>query len=467
MTADLPPGFKVRIGGDVRVVDDGRLMIGGSPVRFARLSDRGAALVEHGMVTVVDEASGLLADRLLEGNLGSPVLPRHVTRPDQLTVVIPVRDRVAQLDRLLALVRPGLECIVVDDASHDRRAVAACARRHGARLVSHELNQGPAVARNTGLRAAATGFVAFVDSDVRVDPETLLGLCGHFADPRVAAVAPRVRGVTTTQRTRWFQGYDEVSQSLDLGAKTSLVRPGSSVSWVPSACLVVRREVMGAGFDESLRVAEDVDLVWRLVAAGHRVRYDADFEAGHDSRDTLRDWLGRKAFYGTGGALLGARHGDLIAPAVASPAYAIAVVALASQRRWSVPVAIACTALTAHRVRAALPMTAGRSIEAGRLAGLGLASVVSQSAGLVLRHWWPGIAVAAPFSSRVRRAVVVAAVVDVALTPRPAGLGRGVLFVGRRLDDLAYGAGLWAGALRARSLRALAPRITGRTRRVQ
>ena len=28
------------------------------------------------------------------------------------------------------------------------------------------------------------------------------------------------------------------------------------------------------GFAEDLRFGEDVDLVWRLVEAGHRVRYD-------------------------------------------------------------------------------------------------------------------------------------------------------------------------------------------------
>ena len=34
-------------------------------------------------------------------------------------------------------------------------------------------------------------------------------------------------------------------------------------------------------------------------------------------------------------------------------------------------------------------------------------------------------------------------------------------FVARRLDDLAYGAGLWWGAVRARSARVLVPRVTG------
>ena len=45
-----------------------------------------------------------------------------------------------------------------------------------------------------------------------------------------------------------------------------------NVPYVPSAALIVRTEL--ARFDEALRYGEDVDLVWRLHDAGHRVIYD-------------------------------------------------------------------------------------------------------------------------------------------------------------------------------------------------
>ncbi len=246
--------------------------------------------------------------------------------------------------------------------------------------------------------------------------------------------------------------------SLDLGDEQSLVRPGSTVSWLPTACLVVRRDLVGDGFDESLRVAEDVDFVWRLVAAGGRVRYDATFEVRHDSRGTLAAWLGRKVYYGTGGALLAQRHGDLVAPAVMSPVFAVAAVALLAQRRWSVPVVLACTTVTAIRIRKSLPMDEGATEETTRLASRGLTSVVAQTAQLILRHWLPVTLLALPFSRRARRALVAAAVVDAVLTPRPPTTGPVSFFLARRLDDAAYGTGLWLGALRARSVRCLLPR---------
>jgi mycofactocin system glycosyltransferase len=454
----LPSGFEVQIREDVRVVSDGRVLIGGSPVRVARLSEPGAALIHEGRVTVIDESSRRLADRLIDGNLAFPPTQGEAVLASELTVVIPIKDRAEQLERLLSGLRPVIDCVVVDDASADAATIADVVSRHGARLVRHQRNTGPAAARNTGLASVTTPYVAFVDSDVETDPGTLIGLTGHFADPKVVAVAPRVRGIAPRARPRWFQRYDATSMSLDLGDQPALVRPGSSVSWLPSACLVVRRDSVGEGFDESLRVAEDVDFVWRLVAAGGRVRYDSAFEVRHDCRGTLGAWLGRKAYYGTGGALLAQRHGDLVAPAVLSPVLAVASAALLAQRRWSAPVVLGCTLLTAARIRRALPMEAGGAEEAGRLATRGLLSGVSQTAQLILRHWWPATACVVPFSARARRALVAAVVVDVVLTPRPPASSALGFHLARRLDDLAYGAGLWLGAIRARSVRCLVPR---------
>ncbi|MFD7205469.1 mycofactocin biosynthesis glycosyltransferase MftF [Streptomyces sp. NPDC059893] len=470
----LPPGSVVELSSQVRAFDGGRVLVGGAPPRLVRLTERARRLLRGGRIRLDaggGQAAARLATRLVALGMAHPVA-RELPPVDAalVTVVVPVRDRVPQVERLLGALGGHLPVIVVDDASHEpeRRALARLATWHGARVLRLDTNVGPAGARNAGLRQVRTPYVAFVDSDVVVTPDALDTLLRHFHDDGLAAVAPRVLGLTDTgsgPRADWITRYEAARSSLDLGPRPALVRPGSRVSWVPSACLVARAEAIRPGFDPALRVGEDVDLVWRLAATGHRVRYEPEVTVHHDHRTRLVDWLGRKAYYGTGAHQLQLRHGTAIAPAALTPWAAGVAAALLAQRRWSVPIAAAVlasvtrgyareqTASTAHPYRTALS-----------LAGLGLAGTAEQTAALMLRHWWPVTAAACLVSRRARRATVAVALADTVVEYRRLAPGLDPLrfTVARRLDDLAYGAGVWAGALRGRSTRCLLPRIQRR-----
>lgn len=467
----LPDGYRVRLRGDVTRLDQDRLLVGGSPLRALRLSEKAREVLGGagfaGDLVVRDATSAILAGRLLDGNFADPVLDDRDVAAGEMTVVIPVRDRAGQLDRTLASLT-GLHCLVVDDASEDPTAVAAVAAVHGADVVALPVNVGPAGARNAGLERVRTPYVAFVDSDVAVTTRTLLSVCRHFADPAVALAAPRVRSRSlasegpSSRPPRWFERYDEWSSSLDLGQVAASVGPRAAVAWLPSACLVGRTEALRevGGFDSTLRVGEDVDLVWRLVGAGSVVRYDPSREAAHDTRSSLRGWLGRKFVYGSGGATLGRRHGTVVAPAELSPAMAVAAGALLLRRPWGVPVALAGTLWTNRTLSRALPRVPGVRLLSLELSTRGLGWAVRQEASLLLRDWWPATLLGSVASPRARRAVASALVVDsiVALATRRHPPGLVVALAGRRLDDAAYGAGLWVGAVRGRSVTALLPR---------
>ncbi|GAB2857575.1 mycofactocin biosynthesis glycosyltransferase MftF [Nocardioides pacificus] len=456
-----PRGFEVCLRDDVIRCGAG-VLIGGSPLRAIRLSPRASAMLEGNRLRVVDAASGQLARRLLVANVADPVLNAAGVDPGELTAVIPVRDRCVQLDRALSTLGPLVRVVVVDDGSRDPAAVAAVAARHGADVVRLDANQGPAGARNAGLAAVRTPYVAFVDSDVTVTAGVLLDLARHLADPQVALVGPRVVGIARSARPRWFERYDEVASSLTLGTRACSVAPRAAVGWLPSACLVGRVEALGAGFDHSMRMGEDVDLVWRLVADGLSVRYDPSCVAAHDVRGTVRGWLGRKFLYGTGGADLALRHGDRVAPAVLPPTMAVAAWALLSRRWWSLPVAAAGVGMSVRRLDATLPGGHGRAAVAVRLGVRGLGWALRQESDLVLRHWWPATAAACLVSARARRVLLSALAVD-AVSRGRAGLRPDPVtgWLGRRLDDLAYGGGLWVGALRGRSVRCLVPALSG------
>ena len=55
-----------------------------------------------------------------------------------------------------------------------------------------------------------------------------------------------------------------------------------------------------------------------VVESGSRLRYEPIALVAHDHRTQLRDWLGRKAFYGGSAAPLSMRHPDKIAPLMIS-----------------------------------------------------------------------------------------------------------------------------------------------------
>ncbi|MFD8493923.1 mycofactocin biosynthesis glycosyltransferase MftF [Amycolatopsis sp. NPDC059657] len=445
----------VRLDAGVRWLDD-ETLLGGAPPRLLRLSKTARELLKDNELTVTNPATAKLADQLLAAGAAHPKNQATSTRP--VSVVIPVHNRCTELRRLLdALDLPeDSEVIVVDDASSIPVPGA----------LRHETNRGPAAARNTGLKAARHEIVAFLDSDVVPEPGWLETLLAHFDDPRVALAAPRIIGLRKFGENALTR-YEHARSSLDLGPDEALIVPRTRVAYVPSAAMLVRVSAVGEGFAEEMRVAEDVDLVCRLHADGHRLVYDPAARVAHEHRDTLGPWLGRKAFYGTGAAQLALRHPGTVPP-VNLPVWAAAVcVLLTSQKRWATVLAAVITAVSTARLARALKMVREPVKTAARLNAMTLTGAAWQTAGALTRHWWPLALAGALFSRRIRRAIAVAALAEgVADWWQHRGELDPVRYVAfHRIDDLAYGSGLWWGAVRHRTTAPLQPRVTRGPRR--
>ena len=444
-----------RLDGSWRRPADKRVIVGGSPLRLLTVAAAALPIVRElertGTVTARGRGVDRLLDRMLDLGLIHPV-PAARARTEAaasdgalVTVVTPSRRDVAAGTTGRAW---SLAAVLVDDGSSPPLVGPA-----GTTVVRHDRSQGPGAARNTGLEHVRTPFVAFVDDDVEIDEAALVSLVRWFDDPQVALVAPRIRAVDAPGGLARFES---TRSPLDLGPAPARVAPTTRVSYVPAAALVCRADAIRAigGFDPALRYGEDVDLVWRLVAAGWRCRYEPSVEARHHTRPTLRTWLEQRVRYGTSAAPLEARHPGALAP-IRMSAWSAAV--WAPVMAGFPVVGAAVGAATSAALVRRLPQLPAR--EALRIAGTGNLFAGRLVAATLTRAWWPIAAVAALASRRARRAVVAATVVALVLDARDERphLDPARWVALHLLDDLAYGTGVWVGAWRARSTGALRP----------
>jgi GT2 family glycosyltransferase len=211
--------------------------------------------------------------------------------------VIPARNAQAILGPCLEALAAGRaeidlrQIIVVDDGSTD--GTAARARVAGARVL-RQPGRGPAAARNAGARAASGEVVVFLDADCVPEPGCLAALLAPFTDAAVTGV----RGSYTSRQRGRIARFVQ----LELEEKQARMLASHEICVVDTACAAYRRAAFWGygGFDERFPAtsAEDVDLSFRMAAAGERLVYAPAARVRHQHPDDLRRYLWRKLRFG-------------------------------------------------------------------------------------------------------------------------------------------------------------------------
>lgn len=200
------------------------------------------------------------------------------------SIIVPTRARPGYLDVALASILPqareaGAEVLVVDDGPD--AATRAVTARHGARYVPHDRPRGLNDARNTGIDAARSDVLAFVDDDVAVHPGWLRALldAAAQAEPDVGVLTGPIRARFEDHPLRACGREGPPITWQDLGPSDTDARHAWGANMT-----VLRRALERAGcFDAGYTGAGDEE-AWqrRLLAAGGRIRYVA--AAGVDHR---------------------------------------------------------------------------------------------------------------------------------------------------------------------------------------
>lgn len=187
-----------------------------------------------------------------------------------ISVIIPTYNRRKQVLEALASVQAQtlapFEIVVVDDGSTDD-TVEHLSTLGGAIRYFRTENQGVSSARNHGIRMAQGEWIAFLDSDDEWDPGKL---ARQMACVKRTGTMVCLTGCTNEEGVRLD---DLEAMDPDLGAGEDRIYPSSDYRFFRhprhpyiQTALVSRAALLAiGGFDETLRVAEDTKLLYRLV----------------------------------------------------------------------------------------------------------------------------------------------------------------------------------------------------------
>jgi len=188
-----------------------------------------------------------------------------------LSFVIPAHNEEALLGDTLRALRAAAEAvavpfevIVVDDGSTD--GTEQLLEDYDGRIrVFRQENRGPSAARNTGIRHARGRWVAFQDSDDISAPDHLEILYG-FAEKHPGCGLVFANGGYLEGPEHSRETIVPKKKSLRLAAKGVMLRDLFDKSIFRLQASMIAKSSLEAlgGFDETIRIGEDLDLVMRI-----------------------------------------------------------------------------------------------------------------------------------------------------------------------------------------------------------
>lgn len=238
-----------------------------------------------------------------------------------MSVIIPTYNRKPALSNLLAALEkqtlPGheFEIIVVDDGSTDDtllylKTLAAAGREN--LCFCYQKNQGPGAARNRGMALARGALFAFTDTDCSPLPDWLEKLIEPFSDTRVGAVGgAEVCDATARGLAR------AIHFCMTSPLATGGIRGASGTTWARYYPRTFNMAISRAACERTggfrpLYHGEDIELSFRIKAAGFLLVYNEKARVRHQRRSTVKQFFTQLMRMGEARVVLAHLHPDML-----------------------------------------------------------------------------------------------------------------------------------------------------------
>jgi len=219
-----------------------------------------------------------------------PDPPQHFDELPRVTVQLPIFNEQFVIDRLIEAVcameypRGKLDIQVLDDSTDETQQVAAdivaryAALGHPISYIHRTNRYGfKAGALDGGLKVAKGEFVAMFDADFVPQPDWLMKVIHHFAEPEI--------GMVQTRWTHLNRNYSMLTQIeailldahfvMEQGARS---RSGEFFNFNGTAGMWRLKAIVDGGGWQHDTLTEDTDLSYRSQMAGWKFKYLPDVE---------------------------------------------------------------------------------------------------------------------------------------------------------------------------------------------
>jgi glycosyltransferase involved in cell wall biosynthesis len=226
-----------------------------------------------------------------------------------VSVIIPVKNGSSTIRNCLYSIKrsyyKNIEVFVVDDHSNDN--TAEIARQFDVNVVEVKEGRGANNARNLGAKRAHGDILIFIDSDVVIRRETILGIVESLEEENVDAVV----GIYTAQHRH----ENLISQYKNLWIRYSYIKSLPEIDWLFGAISGIKRESFRqlGGFNVELLAVhghDDIELGKRFAHAKLNIFLNMDIEVEHLKKFTIRSFIRNEYHRSVGFAELATRLGE-------------------------------------------------------------------------------------------------------------------------------------------------------------
>jgi len=230
-------------------------------------------------------------------------MPEMKTLPF-VSVIIPAYNKEkfisATIEAVKSLDYPKnlMEIIVVDDGSTDN--TFNILKKTGGIKILRKENEGRAACTvNYGIKNAKGEIIACIDGDSVPEKDSLIKAVRFFEDKDVAGVTA---SVLAKNANNLMQKLQRIEYAL-LVLSRKLMEKLNAIYVTPGPMALYRKDVIMklGGFDTKI-MTEDIEIAWRLLSNGYKIRMSIDSKVYTDVPDTFGKWWHQRIRWNIGGA---------------------------------------------------------------------------------------------------------------------------------------------------------------------